>query len=458
MFQPKQKTRRQRLYIFRLNCRSSLITGILKQRTRCLSAQTGQKKLPSSQEHLGGHGARIFSYQFLEPYITSDSSNVGQAAHFRYVDHVDNIKISNFPESQYIHAAIPLFALFELLPVSKARKVASMHGISTGSRSTQAQLLDTTVNHSCLACTAYSSIFVPDKNSTQLCFDRVVKCRKKQNLKLKSKNLNSQKNLVHDFPPEISDDHYHTIISNACQKMNKDNIEEGGCAVCGELKPLKNLSRIKNIKNMIHILSTPGVTRIERKNHNLPVREYSGPVLDYACNKVCDHCRSSIRNGKIPCLALANNLWLGKVPEELKNLRFVEKLLIAHVRHTCSYVKVASGMRKMKANIIAFESPIPKIYNVLPPPRDDMDDVLAILFTGPCKPTSEDLKRTPFLVRRNHVAKALEWLKLNHCDYADIEISSKNLDQYDENSSPVSIEYRESNANKVVEGTSVFDK
>ena len=87
-----------------------------------------------------------------------------------------------------------------------------------------------------------------------------------------------------------------------------------------------------------------------------------------------------------------------------------------------------------------------------------MDDVLAILFTGPCKPTSEDLKRTPFLVRRNHVAKALEWLKLNHCDYADIEISSKNLDQYDENSSPVSIEYRESNANKVVEGTSVFDK
>ena len=65
-------------------------------------------------------------------------------------------------------------------------------------------------------------------------------------------------------------------------------------------------------------------------------------------------------------MALANNLWLGKVPEELKNLRFVEKILVAHVRHTCSYVKVASGMRKMKTNIIAFESPIPKIYNILP--------------------------------------------------------------------------------------------
>ena len=84
--------------------------------------------------------------------------------------------------------------------------------------------------------------------------------------------------------------------------------------------------------------------------------------------------------------------------------------------------------------------------------------VLAILFTVPCKPTPEDLQRTPFLVCRNYVAKALEWLKLNHSDYADIEISSKNLNEYDENSPPVSIEYSESNTNKVTEGTSVFDK
>ena len=61
------------------------------------------------------------------------------------------------------------------------------------------------------------------------------------------------------------------------------------------------------------------------------------------------------------------------------------------------------------------------------------------------------------MVRRNHVVKALEWLKLNHCDYADIEISSKNLDGYNENSCPVSIKYRESSTNKV-EGTSAFDR
>ena len=51
----------------------------------------------------------------------------------------------------------------------------------------------------------------------------------------------------------------------------------------------------------------------------------------------------------------------------------------------------------MKANIIAFESPVPKFYNILPPPQEEMDDVLAILFTGPCKPTQEDLIEHHFL-------------------------------------------------------------
>jgi hypothetical protein len=122
-------------------------------------------------KNLGGYGARIFSYQFLEPYITSNSSNVSTTAHFRYVDHVNNIEILDYPEGQYTHANIPLLALFELLPVTKARKIASIHGILAGSRSNHAQLLNAAVNHSCLACAAYSSIFVPEKNSAQLLVD-----------------------------------------------------------------------------------------------------------------------------------------------------------------------------------------------------------------------------------------------------------------------------------------------
>ena len=428
----------------------------MNRKSECYKLLTWSQLLAQewAQLNIGGYSSPVFTFELLETYILSDTTKIDTSAHFRYTDYVHNTKILNYPVDKYIHTRIPIHALCKLLPISKARKLAQVHGLLVGSRCSLAHLLESTTGHSCPACAEYLCVFIANKNSTQLHVERTIKSRKKQAAASKYGKHSSE------FPPDISDkNNSHAIISSACKKMNKANIEEAGCSVCGELKPFKNLSHLKNIKNMLHILTNPGVTRVERKKCNSQVREYSGPVLDYSCSQVCDHCRSSIRNGKIPRLALTNNLWLGKVPEELKSLRFVEKLLIARVRHTCSYVKVASGMRKMKANIIAFESPIPKIYNVLPPPRDDMDDVLAILFTGPCKPTSDNLNRTPFLVRRNYVAKALEWLKLNHCDYADIDISSNNLNQYDENSPPVSIEYREStgSTNKVVEGTSVFD-
>ena len=111
----------------------------------------------------------------------------------------------------------------------------------------------------------------------------------------------------------------------------------------------------------------------------------------------------------------------------------------------------------MKVNIVAFESPIPKIYSILPPPREDLDEMLAILFTGPCKPTAEDFTHTPFLVRRNAVINALKWLMLNHADYADIEISHANVMQYEEDMPSVTVEYCQSTSNKVLEGTSVFN-
>jgi hypothetical protein len=111
----------------------------------------------------------------------------------------------------------------------------------------------------------------------------------------------------------------------------------------------------------------------------------------------------------------------------------------------------------MKAHAIAYQQAVPKIYNILPPPRADIEEVLAIMFTGPCKPTLMDFQRTLFLVRRNNVKLALEWLILNHADYEDVTISTENLNAYPEHMPPVSIEYKQIMHNKTPEGTSVHD-
>ena len=64
------------------------------------------------------------------------------------------------------------------------------------------------------------------------------------------------------------------------------------------------------------------------------------------------------------------------------------------------------------------------------------------------------------LVHRNNVKDALEWLKLNHIDYYDLEISLQNLDDYPLAGVPVNIEYTKSDeesGNKIASAMSVYD-
>ena len=415
-----------------------------------------------SEGQVGGGSSRLTCVSVL-PYIISKPSFWNNQSCLHYIAYVDDAGLKAYPSDKFVHASIPLPMVSQLLSITVSRYIAMTHSIAVGSRCMVAQLKTTVDEHDCLRCPSYITVFSVEHDNTNKSTVRSRKHGEKKNAQNPMTDLKDSSKSEHpksvEFPPSpCSIDFEHTIIKDACRRMDPVNFEEVGCAVCGELRRRDKTSRLKSVKKSLSILEVAGVTRIERATNTMPIKEFKGPVLDYSCSLICDGCRADVRNGKVPRLALARGLWLGKVPPQLSCLSFVEKLLVAKVRHTCAFVKVASGMRKMKANIVAFESPVPKIYNILPPPRDDLDEMLAILFTGPCKPTKEDFARTPFLVRRDAVINALEWLKLNHADYVDIEISHANAMQYDENLSPVSVEYRPAETNKVPEGTSVFDK
>ena len=259
------------------------------------------------------------------------------------------------------------------------------------------------------------------------------------------------------FPPDPVDKILsHQIVTAACAKLKPGAFEEAGCAICGQLVTMSKLSKLSAMKQYLHSLENPGTSRQERYKLSDKIKPY--PIaIDHSCHKICDICRSSLRQGKVPRYALANGLWIGSVPDVLSSLRYIEKMLVAKIRHSCCSIRIASGMRKMKAHSIAYQQPIPKVYNILPPPKEEIEEVVAIMFTGPCAPTSADFRRTPFLVRRNHVKKALEWLILNHSDYENVRISNENLNEYPEDMPPVSIEYKQMQHNKTPEGTSVHD-
>ena len=458
----------------------------------------------------GGHGQHVFPFDTIDPHIFEQPNDL-QECGFKFVDHVDSTGRVTYPVDQnYVHANIPLQDILPHLSLRMGHKIARLHHIVIGSHVSKSDFIHYFDGHNCVSCTLYSSVFrivelktVKDRNykrsvrvnlnKTAASLDDVkIGCgnsedsckktldiiekngeippQKKRNepldkiLPLPQIDLNKPLDLdpiieSANFPPPPVDNNLsQKIITEFCASSSPSELDESGCAVCGRLYPLKQLTRLKAIKNLLSVLDTPGVTRIERLTSVQPIREFKGPVLDYKCNQVCDDCRQQLRKGKVPRYALANGLWLGSVPQELSCLSFVERLLIARVRINSCFVCVASsGLRKMASHVIAFETPMPNIYQCLPPPMEDLDEVLAVLFTGPCKPTEKEYQRTPLLVRRKQVACALEWLKLNHTDYVDLDIAYDELARYPEKSPPVSVQYQYSLENKPEEATSVFD-
>jgi hypothetical protein len=116
----------------------------------------------------------------------------------------------------------------------------------------------------------------------------------------------------------------------------------------------------------------------------------------------------------------ANNMDPGDVPSELKDLTFIEELLIARVHPLISVFKLKGLQYGYRGNVINFPQNVQKFATQLPHPKENL---LAIVNVR-----SEDKtgKIHDFRVRVKKVRDALQWLKNNNCYYKDIEISEDN--------------------------------
>ncbi|KAI0757497.1 hypothetical protein C8Q80DRAFT_1216104 [Daedaleopsis nitida] len=222
------------------------------------------------------------------------------------------------------------------------------------------------------------------------------------------------------------------IIRDFATDITPSNHLESACAVCGLLTPVSALKKIDEIDiNMNLLLPYEPITQQMRTSSSDPITDIEGPVMLPECDNICDPCTTSLDVGKIPVNSLANGLWIGEVPPELTGLSWTEKMLVARVKHDMCIVKVhMSSMSKMKANVV-----------ILPPSKEDMDEVMAFMYLGPNVPTEKEYRRTLLLVGHRKVMAALEWLKLNHVDYVDLDICKDNLLQYSEHEPPVVVNY-----------------
>lgn len=214
-------------------------------------------------------------------------------------------------------------------------------------------------------------------------------------------------------------------------------------------------------------LIRPGVARLERFSSEEPITFMQGPILSSSgirfVNNIrylhlCQTCHNVLRSHRLPANALANGRWVGSTPPALQSLSYVEQLIIAKYRHSFCVAQVTtSGQRYLAANVIVFGQPVDRVYTTLPPPRADIEACLAILFVGSARPSDEDVRRTPFLVRHRKVMAALRWLKLNHPLYTDLTISQANMDSYPQDTPPVGIVYRPAPSSTPAESLPVYE-
>ncbi|KIJ37914.1 hypothetical protein M422DRAFT_177292 [Sphaerobolus stellatus SS14] len=288
----------------------------------------------------------------------------------------------------------------------------------------------------CEACSTYVCIFHKKQQCTNAQRKREVQTTYQKKLTThqgqKEPAFVCKPDTVSFPPPPLKQKELASIVSQFCKAIAPNEFEEVGCAVCGILTQRRLALHKDKVKFDWSLLNTVtgNVAKLEH-NSDIDINDYTGPVIDTKCKHVCSNL---LLKRKIPLLSLCNGNWIGDIPEQLQGPSYAKKLLIAMVHPNYCMIRVEAGMKKLIANAVLIPNPVPKIYHMLPPHHNELDQILAFVYTGPLPPTKEDLKRTPFI--------------LNHSDYTNIEISEENVQSYENGEPPVTIEYHKQDTNK----------
>ncbi|KAK0433763.1 hypothetical protein EV421DRAFT_1718211 [Armillaria borealis] len=177
------------------------------------------------------------------------------------------------PEN-HIRTAAPLSVLCEYIPLRTLKSLAKLHMINKKGMSykNKAAMVLIFKDHDCEHCSTSVTVL-----KCHIMFGAKAALPKQPAVDLGS--LRDSISLL--FPPMPMDDKLaHSIISDFCAASLPEAFKEAGCAVCGQLTPLKSLSNICHMKRFLHVLENPMVTHKERYHETDPVTHLDGPVLD----------------------------------------------------------------------------------------------------------------------------------------------------------------------------------
>jgi hypothetical protein len=235
---------------------------------------------------VGGWRRPVLTYTLLSPFLTSEPRIFGAHTTFQFVDHVAVKDLTQYDSSRHLVTCVPPSLLVRLIPAIAARRVAESHGIMLGARASIAALEQALKTHECTDCVELKTVFTFKGEPSEL--------------------MDKSPPPTHEgFPPSpLSKQEKYYIIQSVCKSMDRQFIEESGCAVCGLLTPSTKLSPLSAIKKQLHILAAAGVSRKERKHPSDKIEDCD-VVIDKTCDQICTTCRAAVRDCRAPPHALA---------------------------------------------------------------------------------------------------------------------------------------------------------
>ncbi|KAJ7210057.1 hypothetical protein GGX14DRAFT_299693, partial [Mycena pura] len=114
--------------------------------------------------------------------------------------------------------------------------------------------------------------------------------------------------------------------------------------------------------------------------------------------------------------------------------------VIARAHSTKCWVRLTSGnssgpfaQRAAHGNVCVHPHEISELALALPRPMSTLYDEICVIFVSDDQQATANMfERTPLLVRRGHILRALKWLKLNNPLYSDIILDYDALNEYPE--------------------------
>ncbi|KAK0506577.1 hypothetical protein EDD18DRAFT_1342970 [Armillaria luteobubalina] len=224
--------------------------------------------------------------------------------------------------------SIPIDIVGPAIPANWLCKILAVHKIPVlQSQRSKADLLAAIDGHDCSPCDDHivvlkkiplfmglpSTHCKPSTHRTSTSYlPRSSKC-----INVPSPTLFASESPSEYPPPPLDKAQEATIICECVSAMDPSMFQEAGCTVCSQLTPLSSLSKSRHVCHLFGLLENDSCTQIERTDSSEPVRPIPGPICDATTDLICLTCRSDVHKGKVPKCALANNLWIGEVPEVL---------------------------------------------------------------------------------------------------------------------------------------------